>query len=41
VLGDYVFFCVTSTKPHYCVEIHDAVMAENLREMFKGVWEKI
>lgn len=41
VLGDYVFFCVTSTKPHYLVEIHDTVMAENLREMFKGMWEKI
>lgn len=41
VLGDYVFFCVTSQKPHYLVETHDAVMAENLRQMFKGMWEKI
>ncbi|MEJ0001684.1 MAG: helix-turn-helix domain-containing protein [bacterium] len=41
VLGDYVLFCVTNQHPHYLVEIHDAVMAENLREMFKGMWEEI
>ena len=41
VLGDYVLFCVTHQKPYYAVEIHDAVMAENMREMFKGMWEEI
>lgn len=41
VLGDYVLFCVTSQHPHYLVETHDAVMAENLRELFKGMWEEI
>lgn len=41
VLGDYVLFCVTNQNPHYLVETHDAVMAENLRQMFKGMWEKI
>lgn len=41
VLGDYVLFGVTSQHPYYIVEIHDAVMAENLRKMFKGMWEKI
>lgn len=41
VLGDYVLFIVTNQHPHYLVETHDAVMAQNLREMFKGIWEKI
>lgn len=41
VLGDYVLFIVTNQHPHYMVETHDAVMAKNLREMFKGMWEKI
>ena len=41
VLGDYVIFVVTNQHPHYLVETHDAVMAKNLREMFKGLWEKI
>lgn len=41
VLGDYVLFMVTNQHPHYLVETHDAVMAQNLREMFKGLWEKI
>lgn len=41
VLGDYVVFIVTNQHPHYMVETHDAVMAQNLRELFKGMWEKI
>lgn len=41
VLGNYVLFCMTREHPHYLVEIHDSVMAENLRQMFKGMWEKM
>jgi hypothetical protein len=41
VLGDYVLFIVTNQHPHYLVETHDVVMARNLREMFKGFWDKI
>lgn len=41
VLGDYVLFIVTNQHPHYLVETYDAVMAKNLREMFKGMWDKI
>lgn len=41
VMGDYVLFIVTNEHPYYLVETHDAVMAENLRQMFKGIWEKI
>jgi sugar-specific transcriptional regulator TrmB len=38
VAGDYVLFIVTKEHPHYLVEIHDVPMAENLRNMFKGIW---
>jgi sugar-specific transcriptional regulator TrmB len=37
--GDYVIMIVTSQKPFYLVEIHDAVLAHNQREVFKGIWE--
>ena len=40
VLGDYVLFIMTNQHPHYLVETHDAVMAQNLRMMFKDIWEK-
>lgn len=39
VNGDYVIMIVTSQKPHYLVEIHDMVLAHNLREVFKGIWK--
>lgn len=39
VLGDYVLFAMTREHPHYIVEIHDAVMAENLRQLFQGIWK--
>lgn len=38
IMGDYVTMIVTNQKPHYLVEIHDAVLAHNLREVFKGIW---
>ena len=41
VLGEYVIFVVTSSKPRYMVEIHDAVITHNMREMFKMFWNKI
>jgi sugar-specific transcriptional regulator TrmB len=41
VLGDYILIANTQTKPHYVVEIHDAVIADNLREIFKGFWEML
>ncbi len=39
--GDYVIMIITSQRPHYLVEIHDAVLAHNMRELFKGIWEEI
>lgn len=41
VIGDYVLFLMTKEHPFYLVEINDAVMAENSRQMFKSVCEEI
>lgn len=41
VIGDYVIFLASSQHPHYLVEIHDVVMAENLRGIFREMWDRI
>ena len=41
IAGDYVVMIVTSQKPFYLVEIHDAVLAHNQREIFKGLWNTL
>ncbi len=41
VNGSYIIMIVTSQRPHYLVEIYDSVMADNFREMFKGIWQEI
>lgn len=41
VCGDYVIMIVTRERPHYLVEIYDATLAHNLREMFKQLWPKV
>lgn len=38
VIGDYLIMIITNQRPHYAVEIHDAVMAHNQRQVFKGIW---
>jgi sugar-specific transcriptional regulator TrmB len=38
ILGDYVIFIMSRQHPHYIVEIHDAVYAENMRQIFKNLW---
>ncbi len=38
VVGSYIILIVTAQKPHYLVEIHDSVMAHNMREVFKKLW---
>jgi hypothetical protein len=40
IVGEYIISIVTKEKPYYLVEIHDAVMAHNMREVFKKLWEK-
>jgi hypothetical protein len=39
VIGDYLVMISTSKAPFYLVEIYDALMAENMREVFKNMWE--
>ncbi len=41
ILGDFVVMIVTNQKPHYLVEIHDTALAQNLREVFKGIWKSL
>lgn len=37
VCGDYLIMIATHQEPHYLVEIHDAALAYNMREVFKGI----
>ena len=39
--GDYLIMIITNQRPHYLVEIHDATLAHNIREVFKGIWKKV
>jgi predicted transcriptional regulator len=39
IAGDYLIMTVTNQHPHYLVQIHDATLAHNMREMFKNIWE--
>jgi DNA-binding MarR family transcriptional regulator len=41
IFGDYVLILNTHTKPHSLFEIHDAVTAEGLRQVFRGLWETL
>jgi len=41
IMGDYLVMIVTRQHPFYLVEIHDAVMAHNMREVFKKIWTEI
>lgn len=41
VAGDYIILVVTNDRPYYLVEIKDSVMAKNLRELYKNIWQVI
>lgn len=41
IAGDYIITLVTRTRPHYLIEINDALIAHNQRELFKGLWKTI
>jgi DNA-binding MarR family transcriptional regulator len=38
ITGDYITMIQTSERPFYLVEIHDAVLAHNMREVFRKLW---
>ena len=41
VTGEYLIMTQTRVRPHYLVEIHDAVLARNQRELFRGLWNSV
>ncbi len=41
VIGNYVIMLVTAQRPYYLIEINDSVLAHNMRETFKLLWEKL
>lgn len=41
VMGNYLIMAITRQRPHYMVEIYDEVMAHNMREVFKNIWQEI
>ena len=41
VCGDYLVMTSTRQEPHYLVEIHDATLAHNMREVFQGILKTI
>jgi len=41
IAGDYLVMIITNQRPHYLVEIYDATLAHNMREVFKGLWKKV
>ena len=41
IVGSYIVLVVTKQHPYYLVEIHDSVMAHNMREVFKNIWNNI
>jgi hypothetical protein len=40
VAGEYVVMIMTHVRPHYLYEIHDPLMAANLREVCKTLWKE-
>jgi sugar-specific transcriptional regulator TrmB len=38
IMGEYVVMVNTRQRPFYLVEIHDATLAHDLREVFKNLW---
>ncbi len=38
IVGSYIILIQTVERPFYLVEIHDAVLAHNMREVFKKLW---
>ena len=40
ITGDYITMIQTAEKPFYLVEIKDAVLAHNMREVFKKLWRE-
>jgi len=41
IVGEYIVMIVTNSRPFYAIEIHNAELAKNQRELFKFLWETV
>jgi len=41
IIGEYLILIITNQRPHYAIEIHNSVLAENQAEIFKYLWKTI
>lgn len=41
ICGDYILLVTTKQRPYYLIEIYDVVLAQNLRELYKRMWQSI
>jgi len=39
IMGEYLVMIITRKKPYYLLEIKDAVLSHNMREVFRNLWE--
>lgn len=38
ICGDYILLVTTKEHPYYLIEIYDAILAENMRGLYKRIW---
>ena len=41
IVGEYIVMIYTRERPFYLIEIHNAVLAHNMREIFKTIWKDV
>lgn len=41
IVGEYLIMIVSRQSPAYLVEINDCVLAQNMRSVFKQLWERV
>ena len=39
IVGDYIVMIATNEKPHHALQMNDAPFAENLRKVFRWLWQ--
>lgn len=40
ILGDYIISVVTNVKSPYLIQTHDPIMAHNMRELYRHIWDQ-
>lgn len=41
VMGEYVVMVMTKEQPSYLIDIHDAMLAGNIRQIFVELWKRV